>query len=143
MTDISRTVEALLPLARSASECAYSPYSHIRVGAVVVGNDGRVFSGCNVENASFGLTQCAETNALGAAMVAGEQSGKMKTLLVYASGFESLSPCGGCRQVMSELLADDALIISCCDNGGTRSWTMSQLFPDPFTMNKALKNQSK
>lgn len=134
---ISRTVEELLPLARAASECAYSPYSHIKVGAVVVGSDGRVFSGCNVENASFGLTQCAERNALGAAMVAGEQSGKMTTLLVYASGFESLSPCGACRQVMSELLADDALIISCCDNGGTRSWTMSQLFPDPFTMNKS------
>ena len=134
MADISQAVDELLPLARSASESAYSPYSHIKVGAVVVGTDGSVFSGCNVENASYGLTQCAEVNALAAAMVAGEQAGKMTTLLVYASGFESLSPCGACRQVMSELLADDALIISCCDNGGVRSWTMRQLFPDPFTL---------
>ncbi len=141
MTDIARCVEELLPLARSASECAYSPYSHIKVGAVVVGNDGRVFSGCNVENASFGLTQCAERNALGAAMAAGEQAGKMTTLLIYASGFESLSPCGACRQVMSELLADDARIISCCDNNGARSWTMRQLLPDAFKMKKAVINR--
>ena len=133
MTDISRTVDELLPLARTASESAYSPYSHIKVGAVVVGNDGRVFSGCNVENASFGLTQCAERNALVAAIVAGEQAGTMTTLLVYASGFASLSPCGACRQLMSELLADDALIISCGDNEGTRSWTMRQLLPHPGT----------
>ena len=139
MTDVSGTVEQLLPLARTASEHAYSPYSHIRVGAVVVGADGSVFSGCNVENASYGLTQCAERNALVAAIVAGEQAGTIETLLVYASGFESLSPCGACRQVMSELLAEDALIISCSDNEGVRSWTMRQLFPDPFTLEKGFK----
>jgi len=134
MADISHAVDELLPLARSASESAYSPFSHIKVGAVVVGSDGNVFSGCNVENASYGLTQCAERNALVAAIVAGEQAGTIKTLLVYASGFKSLSPCGACRQVMSELLADDALIISCSGNEEVRSWTMRQLFPDPFTL---------
>ena len=134
MPDFNKFTEELLPLARTASERAYSPYSHVKVGAVVVTDDGLTFTGCNVENASYGLTQCAERNALAAAIVAGERRGTIKTLLVFATGFETLSPCGACRQVMAELLASDALVISCSENKQRKQWTLSELLPDPFVL---------
>jgi cytidine deaminase len=99
-----------------------------------VGSDGELFAGCNVENGSYGLTQCAERNALCAAMATGQQAGEMKALLVYSDGFKSLSPCGACRQVMSELLSNDAVIISCSDGEEPQYWIMGQLLPDPFVL---------
>ena len=134
MTDTDHIITELLPLARSASANAYSPYSKVKVGAVVVGSDGELFTGCNVENGSYGLTQCAERNALCAAMAAGQQAGEMKALLVYSDGFKSLSPCGACRQVMSELLSNDAVIISCSDGEEPHYWIMGQLLPEPFVL---------
>jgi cytidine deaminase len=134
MSEITQFIEDLLPMAREASQKAYSPYSKVRVGAVLVGKDGKKYSGCNVENASYGLTQCAERNALGAAIVAGDAPRSSKVLLVYATGFKTLTPCGACRQVMSELLAKDATIISCSDDEPARIWKMDELLPDPFTL---------
>ena len=134
MTDTQTLIDQLLPLAKSASQRAYSPFSGVRVGAVVVGNEGELYSGCNVENASYGLTQCAERNALAAAIVNGESPGKMNTLLVYATGFETLTPCGACRQVMSELLDDDAIVISCSETDPPKAWSVADLLPDPFTL---------
>jgi cytidine deaminase len=134
MPDLHKLIEEILPLARTASEQAYSPYSNVKVGAVVVNHDGLRFTGCNVENASYGLTQCAERNALAAAVVAGERPGTIRALLVFATGFKTLSPCGACRQVMAELLADDAMIISCSDSEAPKWWTLQELFPDPFTL---------
>lgn len=127
-------IAELYAIARSASDNAYSPYSRARVGACVVDEGGNIHSGCNVENASYGLTQCAERNALAAAMAAGMQPGSAHTLLIYATGFESLAPCGACRQVMSELLADDALIISCHSETDYQSWSIDELLPDPFIL---------
>ena len=129
-------VEELRKKARSASSKAYSPYSRVRVGAVAVNADGRMFSGCNVENASYGLTQCAERNAIGAAMAAGVKPGHLQTLLVYSDGFESLSPCGACRQVMSELMSADATVISCSGDKEPRYWKISDLMPDPFSLGR-------
>lgn len=120
--------------ARSASSNAYSPYSRVRVGAVAVTTDGRTFSGCNVENASYGLTQCAERNAIGAAMAAGVERGQLHTMLVYSNGFDALSPCGACRQVMSELMSADATVISCSEDKEPRYWKISDLMPDPFSL---------
>ena len=134
MPEVSNLVEELLPRARVSSERAYSPYSKVKVGAVVVGADGSVFSGCNVENASYGLTQCAERNALAAAIDAGQKPGTMKTLLVYSNEFHALSPCGACRQVICEILAEDAVVISCSDNDDPKAWSITQLLPDPFTL---------
>lgn len=134
MSDIEKAVEELYALARSASDNAYSPYSGVRVGACVVDESGKVFSGCNVENSSYGLTQCAERNALAAAIAEGMQPGTAHTLLIYATGFETLAPCGACRQVMSELLADDALIISCHSETEYRSWSITELLPYPFIL---------
>ena len=134
MSDTEKAVEELYALARSASDNAYSPYSGVRVGACVVDESGKVYSGCNVENSSYGLTQCAERNALAAAIAEGMQPGAAHTLLIYATGFETLAPCGACRQVMSELLADDAVVISCHSETEYRSWSIAELLPYPFIL---------
>lgn len=134
MREIHEVVEELLPKAQAASEKAYSPYSKVRVGAVLATEDGRTFTGCNVENASYGITQCAERNALGAAVAAGALPGTFATLLIYSGGFETLSPCGACRQVMSELMGSDALVICCSDAGDVREWLVGDLIPDPFVL---------
>lgn len=134
MKEPEKAVARLYALAHTASDNAYSPYSGVRVGACVVDESGQVYSGCNVENSSYGLTQCAERNALAAAIAAGMQPGTAHTLLIYATGFETLAPCGACRQVMSELLAQDALVISCRSETEFRSWPIKELLPDPFIL---------
>ena len=139
MNRSEEAVARLYPHAYAASENAYSPYSGARVGASVLDDTGNVYSGCNVESASYGLTQCAERNALAAAVAAGMQPGSAHTLLIYATGFESLAPCGACRQVMSELLARDALVISCHSETEFRSWSIDELLPDPFKLSKGKK----
>lgn len=134
MSDSEKAVAELYALARSASDNAYSPYSGVKVGACVVDESGKVYSGCNVENSSYGLTQCAERNALASAIAEGMQPGTAHTLLIFATGFETLAPCGACRQVMSELLADDALVISCHSETEYRSWSIAELLPYPFIL---------
>ena len=133
-TDTEKAIAMLYAPARAASDNAYSPYSGVRVGASVLDEEGRIYSGCNVENASYGLTQCAERNALAAAINAGVKPGTAQTLLIYATGFELLAPCGACRQVMSELLADDAVIISCHSETDFHSWSIGELLPDSFVL---------
>ena len=134
MSDIEKLIEQLYIPTKSASENAYSPYSGARVGAAVIDEDGRIHTGCNVENASYGLTQCAERNALAAALNAGMKPGTAHTLLIYATGFKVLAPCGACRQVMSELLAKDAMIISCQSETEYNSWSIGELLPDSFVL---------
>lgn len=136
MNASARAVIQLYAIARSASDNAYSPYSGARVGACVVDESGNIYSGCNVENASYGLTQCAERNAIAAAMAAGVRPGSVHTLLIYATGFDSLAPCGACRQVMSELLAPGALIVSCHSETDYRSWSIGELLPYPFILSE-------
>lgn len=134
VSDTKKAVAQLFAQARTASEHAYSPYSGARVGACVLDDEGNVHSGCNVESASYGLTQCAERNALASAINAGMQPGSGRALLIFATGFDVLAPCGACRQVMSELLADDALVISCVSETDYHSWSVSELLPDPFIL---------
>jgi len=132
--DMDELIVKLFKQAQAASVHAYSPYSGARVGACVLDDEGNVHSGCNVENASYGLTQCAERNALASAINAGMQPGDAHALLIFATGFEVLAPCGACRQVMSELLAQDAVVISCVNETDYRSWLVSELMPDPFIL---------
>jgi len=134
MSDIEKAVSGLFQSAKSASDHAYSPYSGAKVGASLQDEDGNVYSGCNVENASYGLTQCAERNALSAAIHAGMEPGTAHTILIYATGFEVLAPCGACRQAISELMANDAVIISCHSETDYRSWTIEELLPEPFIL---------
>jgi cytidine deaminase len=105
------------------------------VGASVLDQEGNIHTGCNVENASYGMTQCAERNALAAAINAGMKPGTARTVVIYATGFEVLAPCGACCQVMSELLAEDAVVYSCHDEKNYRSWSIRELLPEPFILN--------
>jgi len=134
MSDIDKAVARLFNSAKAASEQAWSPYSGAKVGASVLDEDGNIYSGCNVENASYGLTQCAERNALAAAIHAGMKPGAAHTILIYATGFEVLAPCGACRQVINELMANDTVIISCRSETDYRSWSIGELLPEPFIL---------
>ncbi len=125
--------ERLMEQAKRAAECTYSPYSHFPVGAALLTADGEVVQGCNVENISYGLTNCAERSALFSAISQGHAPGSFKVMAVYAPNVSLISPCGACRQVMLELMAKDAVVI--CqgnDPAATRVWTLEQLLPGAF-----------
>lgn len=127
-----RVREDLLIRAREACSHAYAPYSQFPVGAAVADSTGRTFAGCNVENASFGLTQCAERNAIGAAIAAGISAGEITMMLVFTPRSAPTPPCGACRQVMLETLSPGALVIACSGNGEVQEWPVERLLPDPF-----------
>lgn len=122
-------------MARAASGHAYSPYSGFTIGAVAR-HTGGLHSGCNVENGSYGLTQCAERNALATAIAGGAAPGSIDALVVYRPGPSALPPCGACRQVMLELMAPDALVVCCCDSDHLYHWRVRDLLPDAFDMEK-------
>lgn len=101
--------KALVAAARAALRRAYAPYSRFRVGAALLSRDGRVFTGCNVENASYGLTICAERSAVFAAIGAGAR--KFRAVAVVADGPRPPYPCGACRQVLAEFLPPDGIVL--------------------------------
>lgn len=116
----------LIQAARQARELAYAPYSHFAVGAALLTDSGKVFTGCNVENLSFGLTICAERAAVCAAVAAGEK--RFKSIFICSDSQEPVSPCGACRQVLAEF-ADDMEIMSFNLEGREFSATLSALLP--------------
>lgn len=119
----------LIGRAREAMHNAWAPYSEFRVGAAIEAADGRVFVGCNVESASYGLTICAERMALGAAVAAGARS--LRRVAVTTEVEPPAAPCGACRQ----LLAEFGLNLEVIAAGPTseRRWTLAALLPDAFT----------
>jgi cytidine deaminase len=120
----------LLRQARAAMKNAYAPYSKFHVGAALLLADGRVFSGCNVENASYGLTICAERNAIFAAVAAGKRKPEIATIVVANDRGIACSPCGACRQVIAEFGAQTAVWF-----WGQDGWTVQtigQLLPNGF-----------
>lgn len=139
MSRVESTVNHLKAHAVKAAQHSYSPYSHFPVGAAVMTRDGSVYSGCNVENASFGLTQCAERSALTAAIGAGAEPGTLAALLIYTPGDVAHPPCGACRQVMHELMSGDSLVVSCCDGADRKSWEPPAYLPEPFVPDVLLK----
>jgi len=128
--------EELLSAARLACEKAYAPYSNFRVGAAVLGSDGRIFSGCNVENASLGLTCCAERSAIFAMVAAGGT--EIREILVIGESDEFLPPCGACRQVIAEFAPPSAVVHMCNHTGACRDATVSELIPFIFRLKKNL-----
>lgn len=121
--------DALLAAATRARERAYAPYSGFAVGAALLGESGQIYSGCNVENASYGATLCAERTALGAAIVAGEK--RFLAIAVIAEGSAPCAPCGICRQVLSEF-GDDMEVIMANLAGAVEIRTVGQLLPSAF-----------
>lgn len=115
--------------ARSAAKASYSPYSKFPVGAAVLASSGRMFTGCNVENASFGLCNCAERTAIFSAIAAGERT--IEAVAVYTPTPTPSSPCGACRQVINEF-GPEALIISVCEGRARIETTLDQLLPAAF-----------
>lgn len=117
--------------AKEAYLKAYAPYSNFRVGAAALTKLGNIVSGCNVENASYGLTVCAERNCIAQAVINGETC--IQSIVVYTEQEKLTPPCGACRQVIAEFLAEDAKVISANHLGHTKVWTVSELLPDAFT----------
>ena len=123
----------LIEAARGAAARAYAPYSNFQVGAALRFADGTVVTGCNVENASYGLALCAETVAVGKAMAEGRRGG-LKMVAVTGPGADPITPCGRCRQVLNELAAlggTDPLVL-CVGPGEVRRMKLSELLPAAF-----------
>ncbi|HHW56875.1 MAG TPA: cytidine deaminase [Clostridia bacterium] len=121
----------LVELAKEAREKAYAPYSNFKVGACVITEDGKTYQGCNIENASYGLTNCAERTALFNAYANGER--KLKAIAVIADTEGPVSPCGACRQVMIELGGEDMVVILSNMKGDYAIFTVKDLLPGAFT----------
>ena len=124
----------LLAVARRAREQAYAPYSNFLVGAAVLTRDGRHFGGCNVENASYGLCNCAERTSLFSAIAAGCQPGDFLALAVIADTDNPVSPCGACRQVMAELCDDAMPVLLANLHGDTQETSVAALLPGSFKL---------
>jgi cytidine deaminase len=121
--------DSLVAAAQAAQRRAYAPYSNFHVGAALESQDGAVFVGCNVENASYGLTICAERAAICAAVSAGVR--RFRRAVVVSDTDPPAAPCGACRQVLAEFGRD--LRIEAVGPTRTMSWTLSELLPAAFS----------
>lgn len=127
---ISINISELIKSAAQAMEHAYIPYSHFPVGATVVDNNGTFYSGANIENVSFGLTSCAERNAIFNATTQGVRS--VIAICVIANTDDYISPCGACRQVLREFATTDTKILLCNKHKEVKYMTMEELLPFSF-----------
>lgn len=133
MEPLDAEVPELLLAARRAKPSAYAPYSNFSVGAAVKTESGKVFSGCNVENASYGLSICAERVAIFAAVAQGArciEELSVSTASEPAASRSSRMPCGACRQVMAEFMAADAKVII----DGVGIFELAELLPVAFSL---------
>ena len=129
MADLQPWATALIAAARAASASAYCPYSKFRVGAAVLTVEGAVFRGCNVENASYGLTICAERAAVFQAVAHGDRA--IRAVAIFTPTPKPTAPCGACRQVINEF-GPEAEIISVCDGPGILRGPLALLLPEAF-----------
>ncbi|WP_093998606.1 cytidine deaminase [Streptococcus canis] len=121
----------LVSLAIDASKHAYVPYSHFPIGAALKTKDGTIYTGCNIENASFGLTNCGERTAIFKAVSDGHK--ELAEIAIYGETQEPVSPCGACRQVMAEFFEPSSLVTLIAKNGQTLEMTVGDLLPYSFT----------
>ncbi len=128
MSLTSTEIDHLLALAAEAAVNAYVPYSHFAVGAALRAKDGTIYTGCNVENASYGLTICAERNAVARAIADGAR--RFDAIAVVTEN--GVTPCGACRQVLAEFGPEITVIVADVA-GNRRVYTLNELLPDAFT----------
>lgn len=125
------TYEELMEKAIEVSNNAYAPYSNFAVGACVLTENDKVFCGCNFENSSYGMSICAERNAIGSAIAAGER--KIRAIAIYSPKMDKCTPCGACRQVLSEFADNDAdIILKIGDE--LKVYKLSELLPENFKL---------
>ena len=125
--------DELVAAARAAMAGAYAPYSNFRVGAALRFDDGEIVTGTNIENASYGLSLCAETVAVANAMAAGRRGG-LAEVAVIGTGAAPVTPCGRCRQVLNELaeLGETDPVVWSCGAEDVREYRLSDLLPAAF-----------
>ena len=127
------TYEELMDKAIEASKYSYSPYSKFAVGACLETEDGSIYTGCNFENSSYGLSICAERNAIGSAIAEGKR--KIKAIAIYSPNQDNCAPCGACRQVLHEFCEDDSeLDVILKNKDELKIYTLEQLLPESFSL---------
>ena len=117
--------------AKEGAEKAYAPYSKFYVGAAAYTAQGHIVQGCNVENASYGLTTCAERNCIAQAIIHGEKA--LTAMVIYTEQEKLTPPCGACRQVIAEFFEPLANIRAANHLGDKKQWTVAELLPDAFS----------
>ena len=122
--------ENYIAATKEAMSKAYVPYSNYPVGALIVTDNGNTYSGCNVENASFPLGNCAEASAIASMIIGGEK--KIKTIYVMTKNDEGGIPCGGCRQRIREFSDENTQIMMCSPDGVRQRINLSELLPNSF-----------
>jgi cytidine deaminase len=128
---MEKDVEQLIETARLAREKAFAPFSNFQVGAALLGKNGKIFTGCNIENASYGLTMCAERVAIFKAVSEGERD--FERLAIIGDTQNITPPCGACRQIIWEFCGDIPIVLANLQ-GETETFQMSELLPKAFDM---------
>ncbi|MFY4774888.1 cytidine deaminase [Metabacillus sp. RGM 3146] len=123
--------EKLIEEAKAAREMAYVPYSKFKVGAALLTKDGKIYKGCNIENAAYSMCNCAERTALFKAYSEGER--EFEAIAVVADTKRPVPPCGACRQVISELCAGDMKVVLTNLQGNIEEMTVAGLLPGAFS----------
>ena len=131
------TFLAMSRRAKAASEASYSPYSRFAVGASILTGNNQIFSGCNVENAAYGLANCAERTAIFSAVAQGEK--QLKAVVIYTPTDQPASPCGACRQVINEF-GVDCVVVSCCDSDAVLVMKADDYLPHGFGPGNLVEN---
>jgi len=131
---MEKEIRELYEAALAVKEKAYAPYSHFHVGSALRSGSGKIYAGCNVENSSFGVTICAERNAVFQMVAAGEQT--LSSILVIGDTEKILSPCGACRQVIAEFSQKETPVIMCNKHGEYRETTLGEILPFGFSLNE-------
>lgn len=126
--DYSNLMEKAVEVSRNA----YVPYSKFSVGACVLSENNKIYTGCNFENGSYGLTICAERNAIGSMISDGEQ--KIKAIAVYSPDMSNCTPCGACRQVIKEFQTQDGCDVIVKNGDELKIYKLDELLPESFTL---------
>lgn len=124
--------EKLMQKAIEVSNNAYAPYSKFPVGACLLTDSGQIFTGCNFENSSFGLTICAERNAIGSMITAGEK--RIKAIAIYSPNMENCTPCGACRQVINEFQTPEGTEVITKIGNDLKIYKLPELLPEGFVL---------